>query len=165
MSERGDLEVEEDRAYQERFWTVQRFAWGVMGLFILAAIAGATGSGGPLAHAVVKTPSGTIDYPRIARWQAADQMTLRFPASTSGPVEVELADTLVQALSVESIEPEPSSSTALGGSRRFTFDLGAGGGEKSIVFNLRPGSPAFPASARARLGSSPPVELDFVVLP
>lgn len=77
MTDRGNFEVEEDRTFQERFWTAQRFAWSAMGLFIVAALAGATGSGGPLADAVAETPGGTIEYPRIARWQAAERMTVR----------------------------------------------------------------------------------------
>lgn len=165
MEARNELQVDEDRRFQERFWKAQRFAWGAMGLFILTALAGATGSGGPLAHELVETPAGSIEYPRIARWQAADQMTIRLPASAVGPVEIELSDAFIQAFAVETVQPEPSSATAMGSSHRYTFDLPADRGEKSIVFGLRPGSPALPSSGRARLGSAPPVNLNFVVLP
>lgn len=69
MPQRTRLDVDDDRAFQEKFWTFQRVAWALMALILLAALAGTTGSGGPLAHAEASGPGGSIEYPRIARWQ------------------------------------------------------------------------------------------------
>lgn len=165
MAGQNDLEVEEDRRFQERFWRFERFAWVLMALLVIAALAGATGSGGPLAEGRAEARAGTITYPRIARWQAAAELTVRLPPLAAGPTEFELADSFTRIFAVESIEPAPSASTATGASHRFTFDLASGGGEKTIVFHLRAARPALPRRTRAQLGDAPPVDLQFVVLP
>src|SRR3546814_10863353 len=74
------LQVEDHRGYQEKLWTVERAAWIVFIVITLAAALGATGAGGPLSRQVAVTEHGRIDYPRIARWQASDELTIEFAA-------------------------------------------------------------------------------------
>ena len=159
------LEVNEDRAWQERFWTVQRFAWVVMTLILVAALLGATGKGGPLASASERSPAGTIDYPRITRWQSSDQVAVRLPASASGEVDVELSPEFAETFTIESIEPEPSQVQATAEGDLFTFDVGNGAGEKEIVFNVRAQKPLLYRSVKARIGNGPRQPLALTVLP
>jgi hypothetical protein len=41
----GDLEIQEDLPFQRREWLVERVAWGVMALLIVAALLGLFGTG------------------------------------------------------------------------------------------------------------------------
>mgnify|MGYP006172382717 CR=1 FL=1 len=165
MPERNRLEVDEDRAFQEKFWTFQRIAWFFMALILVAALAGATGSGGPLAHGTASGPGGSIDYPRIARWQAAERMTVRLPPDAAGTASLELDGAFTRTFMIENIEPQPASSMATARGHRFEFDVGDGPGEKKIILHLRAASPALPVQAPARLGDGPPMPLRLLVLP
>lgn len=50
ISQVGDLQVDQDLNYQQREWLVERVAWAVLALVVLAALAGLLG-GGPLSQA------------------------------------------------------------------------------------------------------------------
>lgn len=164
-AKKDGLDLDEDRGWQDRLWKVQRVGWALMLLFLIAAILGATGSGGFLATASAETGGATIHYPRIARWQAAADMIVELPPSQSGKVEFELSDRLIEAFGVETVSPTPSAVVATGGGHRFTFDVGPGGGRKTIVFHLRAMQATLPLRGEARLGEAPPARLDFIVLP
>lgn len=159
------LEVNEDRAWQERTWTIQRLGWIAMVVFLLAALFGATGSGGPLATARVATGGGTIDHPRIARWQSAEQVTVNLPSGSTGPIDVELERSFVDLFSIESVEPDPSQVTATGAGHRFTFDLAGDAGPKSIAFHVRASNPAIERAIGVRIGEGRPARMIVTVLP
>lgn len=161
----GRLQVEEDRPWQERMWTAQRIGWVLMALLILAALLGVMGKGGPLASASAHTLAGTIEYPRIARWQSNERVTVRLPPSVGGRVEVELSRPFVQLFSIQSIEPDPSEVLATSAGCRFTFDVEQGGGEKLIIFSLKAGKPALQQTVDVRIGDAPPTQMRLTVLP
>lgn len=161
----GGLEVNEDRAWQEKFWTAQRFGWIVMALFILAVIAGLTGMGGPLASARAELGGGTIKYPRITRWQADDQLEVRLEQSSAANVELTLSPQFVHTFAISSIQPEPTQVQATAAGHRFMFETEPGGGERVIAFNLRASKPVFEQTIGASLGDSRPVRLTITVLP
>ena len=160
---RSGLQVNEDRPWQEKFWTVQRVAWVLMALFIVAALAGLTGRGGPLASATARSGAGTIDYPRITRWQSDEQVEFRLAPSSSGEVELIVSPQFGEAFATDSIVPEPSQSRATGAGHHYTFDVGPG--EKAIVFNVTSAKPAVAKSIDVKIGDAPPVQLTVTVLP
>jgi hypothetical protein len=126
------LQLDEDRRFQERFWTVERFAWGGFGIVIAAALAGLTGGGGPLANASRALGDATIEYPVITRWTTADKLTVHLP-----PAEVPtilLGPRLLDVFEIESIQPHPSASitTPEGLKLEFRAD-GAGTAPVTIV--------------------------------
>ena len=147
------LEVADDRAWQERFWTVQRVGWLVMALFILAALFGATGKGGPLASASAATPDGTLEYPRITRWQSAEDVIVRLPDSAAGDIELLVSPEFAEVYSVDSIVPQPSQSEATSEGHLFTF-AATGKGPKEIILHVTAGKPAFGQPVDVRIGQS-----------
>ncbi|HXH53749.1 MAG TPA: hypothetical protein VNH53_10030 [Sphingomicrobium sp.] len=160
------LQVQEDRAWQEKFWSAQRVGWVVMALLVLAALAGATGKGGPVASASARTPAGIIEYPRIARLQSDEKVTVRLPPSASGEIPVELLRPFAESFSIELIEPEPSHVEATADGQRFIFNVGScGGGEKLIVFHVRARRAAMNSRLAVRIGDERPVTLAVTVLP
>lgn len=159
------LQVTEDRSWQEKFWTSQRVGWVLMALLILAAITGLTGMGGPLASAKAKLGGGTIEYPRITRWQADDQLEVRLDPTSAGSTELTLSPQFVQLFAISSIQPEPKDVRATTAGHRFTFETDQGGGERVIVFNLRASRPVLGQRVAASLGNGQPAQMRITVLP
>src|SRR3546814_3721463 len=88
--------MEDHRSHQEKLWTVERCAWVLFIAITLGAAAGITGAGGVLSRQVAAIDGGKIDHPRIARSEAADEMTVRF-APGSGPRTLLLSSTFAQS--------------------------------------------------------------------
>ena len=145
----------DDREWQERFWTAQRVGWLFMVLFLVAAIAGLTGKGGPLASATAKAADATIDYPRISRWQSDEELVVRLADSASGKVDVELSSAFGRVFTLESVKPEPASVQATARGHKFTFEVEAGAGEKQIVFDVKTGRPVMGKTINAAVGGAP----------
>lgn len=160
----GGFQVGEDRDWQERAWTAQRIAWVAMALFIVAAAAGVTGKGGPIASASAELAGGSIEYPRITRWQTDEQVTVRLAKTAPARVELLLSPQFVKLFGVNSIEPEPSEVRATPRGHLFTFDTEAGG-ERVIAFNVRAANPVLAQPIGASLGNTPPERLFVTVLP
>lgn len=160
----ANFDVSEDRRWQEIFWTVQRIGWALMGLFILGAMLGLTGSGGPLSKATAKTPNGAVDYPAVTRWESGEEIVFRISGGAPGEVQLTLSAGFDRVFAVDSIAPQPSSSAATASGHRYTFDL-EGTGEKHIVFNVTSGKPALARNVSARIGNGPPARLTVTVLP
>lgn len=163
-SARG-LQVTEDRSWQEKFWTAQRVGWVLMAVFILAAIAGLTGMGGPLASARAELGGGTIDYPRITRWQADDQLQVRISPASPADVELTLSRDLVQLFAISSIQPEPAEVQATAAGHRFKFETEPGERERVIAFAVRATRPVIAQPVAASLGNARPQRLTITVLP
>jgi len=144
-------EFEEDLGFQRLFWTVERAAWIAFALLIAAALAGLTGAGGPLAHAKAETPYGSIEYPRVSRWQTADDMVIQLRPAAGSLVEIEIDRRFVEAFEIVSIQPEPQSAAATPNGMRYTFDVESGG---AVVFQLRAMQPAFIPDGSIRIGDA-----------
>lgn len=155
------LQLDENRPYQERLWTVERWAWAAFLLLTLAAALGATGAGGPFSREVAAVEGGEIDLPRIARWQASDEMTVRF-ARGSGERTLLLSPQFSRSFQIESILPRPERVVA--DSDGHTFHFAAGDGQAEAVLHLRSQSPGL---VRYRIGidGSTPTERSTLILP
>jgi len=159
------LQVTEDRSWQEKFWAAQRVGWALMAMFILAAVAGLTGMGGPLASARAELGGGTIDYPRITRWQADDQLQVSISPASLADVELTLSRDFVQLFAIESIQPEPAEVQATSAGHRFTFETEPGERERVVTFTVRATRPVLAQPVAASLGNAQPQRLTITVLP
>ena len=103
------LQLAEARRFQDRFWTVERFAWAAFIVVIVLALLGFTGAGGPFSHARKSLSAGEVTYPRVSRWQASDIMKVAFaPGGTDR--RLSLSPEFSAAFRIESIQPRPQSS-------------------------------------------------------
>mgnify|MGYP001463926554 CR=1 FL=1 len=150
-----------DRRLQERFWRAERIAWVVFGVFVMLALAGATGSGGPLSRQRVEAGGSRIDLPRIARWQAADSLQARL-AGTSPRRDLLLGDAFFASFSIEAIRPRPRAETAEAGGTRLVFDAPADG-PLDVTLDIRARGPGLARYAVA--GGAASGEVSTVVLP
>lgn len=162
---KDDLDIIENRDWQERFWSFQRVAWLVMIAILIAAIFGATGSGGPLATAQVEIDGATVSYPRIARWQAAAEMTVELPPQAQGSVDIQVSSNFLDVFGVESISPTPSAAAATPTGHRYTFDVASGAKPKTLVLHLRAMRATLPRQGEVKIGNGSAARLNFVVLP
>lgn len=156
------LQLEEHRAFQERFWSLQRVAWVLFGLLLLAALLGLTGSGGPLSRAQVALEGGTIDYPRIARWEAADEVIVRF-APGAEQHRLTLSSGFADALQIEGIQPEPESSAAGADGAVLTFATAAGEAAE-VTIHVTPLQPGYSTFA-VQIDDGAPETLGVLALP
>jgi hypothetical protein len=156
------LQIDEDRRLQERIWFAERVSHGAILLLVLAAVAGLAGSGGILARGTIATAAGTIDHPRILRWETAEDLTVRFEAA-GGDRSLRLVGPLADRVFVEAIQPDPRASRAT--AEGVVYDFAAEAGAFAVVtLRLRASRPGV-----VRLGigvdDAPAVEALIVVLP
>ena len=106
------IELNEDRTFQRRFWKAERIAWAIFIVVILLALAGFTGSGGRFAERSVATPAGDLRYPAVGRWQTGDSFSLKVADMPEAVIEFDRA--FLDLYEIRQLTPEPESMTATG---------------------------------------------------
>lgn len=103
-----DLEIDEDLDFQRREWHGQRIGTAVLFLFVVGAILGLTGKGGPLSHARAGAPGDAIniEYDRFVRGDAPSRLFVHLRGG-SEPLQFWLSDHYLERVKVETITPEP----------------------------------------------------------
>lgn len=134
------LQLAEDRVFQNRFWTVQRIAWVLFGIFLLIALAGFTGGGGYFSHQSVRIGGATATLPLVARW--ADNEHVRVEAVNSSATAITLGNNFNDYFSIEQIHPSPEKSEATPSGLRLLF-AASGEGKKTINIGVRASRPGW----------------------
>jgi hypothetical protein len=139
---------EEDPSFQRRFWRVERIAWGLYAAIILAALSGITGSGGVFARSEIRLAAGTLDLPRVFRWQtpAAINVELHMEGRAL-PILVE--NGFLELFEIETVLPEPLSTRATFAGVVYIFDAQTSG---AIRLNIQARRPALFADASIWIG-------------
>ena len=101
------LQLDERPRLQSVIWIVQRGLWILWLITVLAALAGATGQGGPLADQTLRAPMAMLDSPRITRRLASDRITLRFAAPRTAHSLI-LPPDFLAGFEIDSITPRPA---------------------------------------------------------
>lgn len=159
-----ELQIHEDRVFQERMWTAERVAWIGFASVLLIALLGLTGQGGPLQRATASSGAGQIDYPRVTRWATSDEIVLTLPAAPGADrAVVETDDHFARIFRIEDIQPAPAESLALPDGQRLVFALGEGGwGQVSL--HVRAMKPSLGVPVGVRIDGEP-MTITPVVLP
>jgi hypothetical protein len=155
------LQLEEYRPLQERFWTIQRWAWMIFSLVLVGALLGLTGSGGPLSRTTQALAGGSVEYPRIARWETPDLMEFTF--HQGGNQTLTLSQAFSDAFQVQSIQPEPESSRLTDRGMVLQFDVGSAGAA-TVIMHVTPLRPGFVTFGTA-IGPAELTQVSPVVLP
>lgn len=160
---RESLEIDEHRRFQERFWVVERWAWFVFAILLLAALAGLSGGGGYLSQAQADIPGGQVTYPRIARWVVNETLTIRFGrAPSNAERELFLPQTFLDVFELETTQPEPIRSSAKSDGNHYYFDAAEEGAVVRVgIRALKPGFVRYGLG----LDGGPPADLVTIVLP
>ena len=114
------LQLQEERRIQRVFWTVQRVSWFLFGVVCLVALLGFTGSGGVFQKQTVYFADAVVELPRITRWEASDDLSIRFTTPQAAP-ELTIAQPFFDLFSIERIQPEPQENTLASSAQRLRF--------------------------------------------
>ena len=121
----GDLDIDQDLAFQQKQWRVQRGAWLAGVLVLLLALSGLFG-GGPLANASVSdtTNALTVDHERIERRHSPSTLSLNVvPAGTQPTLQLWVNASFLNDVEITNIQPEPSGMVPDGDRTILEFDL------------------------------------------
>ena len=140
----GDLEISQDLNFQRRSWVVQRVAWVMLALLILAALLGLFGSG-PLSRAMAGRQDGPLraEYHRF--WRFKSPMSLRLhigpQAARSGQARVWLSRSYLEAMSVQHVTPQPQRVEVGPDRLTYVFTLSQPERPTAVTFNIEPEMP------------------------
>jgi hypothetical protein len=148
--------------FQRREWIVQRIGWSLMGLVILAALAGVFGRG-PLANATVGNDVVTLKFERFVRRSADARWDFIVHDDAVGRVDIGIDANLGSHFEISAIHPEPSSTALSGGKWIYSFDT-RGGGDLSVQFVVLPQEMGR-HSGTITVNESPPLQVSLLVYP
>jgi hypothetical protein len=153
----GDLEIDEDLAFQRRSWAVQRAGWVAMGSVLVLAAAGLLGSG-PLSRQNVVVPGLSVEYKRFTRYETPETLTVRVdPAATRAPdVRLWVDRRYLERVVVESVVPAPLRVEAAAEQLVYVFPMSRPGERITIAFRLQ-AEHIGPAQGRIGLVGAEPV--------
>lgn len=155
------LQLSEPRVLQEYYWIAQRVAWAIFAIVILLALLGLTGAGGLFARAqILLADGGGIDYPRISRWLANEEIVFTIPASEQSLI---LGETFEDTFEVTSFYPQPLLFEPVSEGYRVNFARSQSSFYEVTIF-LNPRRPGVHSYAIA-VGQAPMTNLRVFVLP
>jgi hypothetical protein len=147
-------QVEEDLAFQQSDWRVQRVGWAVLALVIVAALAGLLGPG-PLSSATAGGGDAPlVEYERFVRHGGQTDLTIRIDARDAGPVRVAISREYLAAVQLRQILPAPRAAQASGEMLLYTFDGPAKPGWVELKFVLQPDELGFHDASISAGGST-----------
>lgn len=107
----GSLEVDQDLAFQEKEWKIERAGWVVMAAIILLALVGLFG-GGPVSTTEQGGSDGfQIRYERFERQMRPSRLMLSLPPPAAGEAETQfwIDRDYLEKVQIEGVSPEPDS--------------------------------------------------------
>jgi len=139
MRRTHELEIDQDLAFAQRSWRMQRAGWlGMMAVLVLA-LAGVFGSG-PLSRQEVSLPGLLqVEYQRFARYEAPQTLTVRLEPAATRAAEVRLwvDRRYLDESRVETITPPPSRVEAATDRLVYVFPMSRPGELATITFDLQ----------------------------
>jgi hypothetical protein len=163
----GDLEIFQDMTYQRCEWIIQRVAWIVMLLIVIAAVAGLLGDG-PLSRRTARDPGGTfqLEYDRFLHYGTQTTLTVRFAprVARDGEVRLWLSLDYLDGVQVQQITPEPARVEAGPDRSVFVFRVSDPDAPATVFFHVLP-QHRRPLSGRVGVGDREPLPFDQFVYP
>lgn len=123
MQRVGDLDIDQDLAFEQRQWTVQRVWWTCMAIVVLAALLGLFGSGPLSAATVGDAETLAVGYQRFVRVQGGSEVVIRVgPDPERGErVELWIAARYLADIETLGINPQPDEVRSAGDRQIFVF--------------------------------------------
>jgi hypothetical protein len=118
----GSLEIDQDLRYQRLEWRLERLAWLVIGLVLLAAAAGLFGSG-PLSSSEVASGPVRVEYQRFLREGSGNRLAIAAQTGAADVLVIQVSRAYLSRMRVEQISPEPRRIAMSGEWARLEFDV------------------------------------------
>lgn len=167
MERVGGLEIDQDLAFQEREWRLERVGWVLLVLLVLVGLGGLFGNG-PLSWTTVTTPDGglRVSYERFGRRGGPQELTVRAraQAARSGSWQVEVSSDYLASLEVGPITPEPDAVETVEDAVRYRFAQGAPDADLEVVLAVTPRA-VWSQRGEVRLAGGPPARLTQFLFP
>jgi hypothetical protein len=163
----GDLEIDQDLAFQRREWLFERLAWAAMALLTLAALLGLLGRG-PLSPRRASAPDGSlsVEYERFLNSRSDTTLTVRVPGEVTRARTFRLwiNDDYLDRVQVRQITPRPEREEPGSGRHAFVFRAAEPGQPASVTFRVEPDR-AGRLQAEVAAGQGEPAALGQIVYP
>jgi hypothetical protein len=132
------LDPDRDMPLQRRTWAAERAGWMLMGIAIIAALAGAF-SDGPLSAAETSDPTAglTLQYQRFERYNAPALLRIALLSEGETP-SLSLNQAFLDSVRILRIVPEPVGSTASAAGYAFHFGKAVSGEAATILVFFEP---------------------------
>lgn len=111
-----ELEIDEDIKLESANWLVQRIAWVLMALVVVAVLLGFTGNGG--LTGINKRTAGSqatgieVEYDRYLRREAPTEIkVILFATASEAAKELQFSKDFYDRIQVEQVVPEPTEVT------------------------------------------------------
>lgn len=161
------IEIEQDLRHEHWEWRIERLAWAIFVLILLAGLAGLFGEG-PLSHALVQSdgaPPFSVEYERFARRQLPMEITVRLSNGTlDAATHLSISRAYLTGVEVRSIVPEPASWSAGGEWVGLDFAANGEAGPLAVTLTVVP-QRAGRLNATLRLGDGPEATITQWVYP
>ncbi len=107
------LDIEEDLQFQRKEWIFQRIGVAFVGVFVVAAMLGLTGMGGPLSRASAGERGGAVyvEYERFVRRGAKATLKLHVRSDPPGFIQFWVSAPYLENVIVDSVAPVPQTVT------------------------------------------------------
>lgn len=121
--DRRSIEIDDDPGQQDIEWSIQRVAWAMLSLLLLAIALGLFGRGGPLSK--VETMSEdrryVVEYDRFLRHDSPDVLRVAVEKAAAPVVRVQMDNRYARYIQLERVTPDPERETGADGVVTFLF--------------------------------------------
>ena len=148
-------------------WRVERIAWALSAIVLIAALLGLFGYGPVSRTTVGNVDALQIEYDRFQRSSApADyQVTANASLARNGALRIRFDQSLIDRVEFDDIVPEPERVVAGNGYIEFIFNIAPGDETRArIAFRFRP-TTFGRRSGQVTTNGAPPVLLDQYIFP
>ncbi len=161
----GDIDINQDLAFEKVQWWTQRGGWALMVGVGVLALSGLLGHG-PVSTDTVSASSGgfEIEFERFIRHRSPEQLVVEVGPEwvRDGQASVWFDALYLSGIELESLYPEPESARSGGGRFVYTFALGPEGG--TVTLNIMHEAVGR-ETARAGIEGGPEVRFEQIVYP
>lgn len=104
----GKLQLEQDLAFQHKFWRIERTAWGVFLLLLVLVALGFAGGTGPFNQAKASNDQIQVRYQPFVRQSANTDIYILIRDVRTDTAQLFLQRDFIDKYQIESITPQPS---------------------------------------------------------
>lgn len=135
----GDLDIDQNLAFEKREWVFQKIGRVMMGLLIVAALLGFFGAG-PLSLTELTSSEGAFSatYERFGRRGATTNLTLDIAGNVAenGKVDVWISSDYLDHMQLDGITPNPDQVAAADDGEIYTFLVEEPSDPLTVNFNF-----------------------------
>lgn len=136
----GKLQLEQDLAFQRKFWKIERTGWVVFLLLLVLVALGFGGGSGPFNQATASNGQVQVHYQPFVRQSANTDIYILIKNVSTDTAQLFLQRDFIDKYQIESITPQPSDEKSNTQFIIYEFGLTEGTDSMNVSFLLKSGS-------------------------